>query len=109
MGIETMSSYAIKIQQLIKEISKYINYDWDAFDSLTIDEKIAEHSKISNILLRRKMSRHFYLKHLGMFSNENRDKRTEHRIKNKIIKLATLIDILNAIINQMEMKIILLE
>ena len=93
-----MQGYAIKIQQLIKEISKYINYDWDAFDSLT-----------SNILLRRKMSRHFYLKHLGMFSNENRDKKTEHRIKNKIIKLATLIDMLNAIINQMEMQIILLE
>lgn len=104
-----MQGYAIKIQQLLKEISKYINYDWHAFESLTIDEKIAEHTKISNVLLRRKMSRHFYLKHLGMLSNENKNKRIEHRIKNKIIKLATLIDILNAVINQMEMQIILLE
>ena len=109
MGIETMSSYAIKIHQLTKEINEYVNYDCNAFSSLTIDEKIAKHSEISNMLLRRKISRHFYLKHLPRIINEDRNEKREHRIKNKIMKLATLIDVLDAVINQMEMQIILLE
>lgn len=109
MGIETMSSYAIKIHQLTKEINEYVNYDWNAFSSLTIDEKIAKHSEISNMLLRRKISKHFYLKHLPRIINEDRNEKREHRIKNKIMKLATLIDVLDAVINQMEMQIILLE
>lgn len=104
-----MQGHAIKIQQLVNEINEYENYDWNAFSSLSIEEKIAEHSKISYMLLKRKMSRHFYLQKTAMLVNENKDRRSIYTVKNKIMKLATLIDVLDAVTNQMEMQIILLK
>ena len=108
---ENVENFIKVIDENNESINAFIelNYENALKQAEAIDEKIAKHSEISNMLLRRKISRHFYLKHLPRIINEDRNEKREHRIKNKIMKLATLIDVLDAVINQMEMQIILLE
>lgn len=100
-----MQCYAIKTQQIEKEIAEYNDYDWEIFGNLTIEEKMAEYLAIRKMLLMRKRSEHIYSKKC----NESERYKERLRIGRKIFELMKLINLLDCIVEQMEIQIILLE
>lgn len=105
-----MQCYAIKTQQIEKETTEYNSkYDWELFSNLTFEEKVTEYLKISEMLLMRKRSKHFYFQSLGRIMDDDREERRKKRYERKILQLCVLIDILECVINQMELQIVLLK
>lgn len=104
-----MQCYAIKTQEIETDIAAYRDYDWDAFSTLNVEEKVANYLKISKMLLICRRSRHFYLQKMANHFNDDRFERRRKEVGRKILQLGELIDILECVVNQMELQIILLE
>lgn len=104
-----MTGYAIKTQKIETDITAYQDYDWDTFNTLNVEEKVANYLKISKMLLMCKRSRHFYLQKMANHFNDDRFEKRRKHFGRKILRLAELINILECVVNQMELQIVLLE
>lgn len=104
-----MSCYAIKSQQIKKEIEKYIIYDWKAFGNLTFEEKVAEYLKLVEMLIYRRDSWSFYFHTFSNIVNDDNDEKRLKHVGKKLVILRRLITILQNLVYKMDVEISLSE